>query len=128
MKENNGYSLLRNPRTNKGTAFTPEERTKYGLEGLLPAQVETLETQMLRINGQLNLIESPIHKYSYLSNLLETNETLFFNLIMNDPAKFLPLVYTPTVGEACEKFGHISRRVKGLFISINQKDHIKEIL
>ena len=70
----------------------------------------------------------PIHKYSYLTNLLETNETLFFNLIMNDPAKFLPLVYTPTVGEACEKFGHIARRVKGLFISINQKDHIKEIL
>jgi len=128
MKENNGYSLLRDPRTNKGTAFSPEERMKFGLEGLLPAQVETLETQMLRINGQLNLIESPIHKYSYLSNLLETNETLFFNLIMNDPAKFLPLVYTPTVGEACEKFGHISRRVKGLFISINQKDHIKEIL
>jgi malate dehydrogenase (oxaloacetate-decarboxylating)(NADP+) len=128
MEDKKGYSLLRNPRTNKGTAFTVEERMKYGLEGLLPAQVETLETQMLRINGQLDKIDLPIHKYSYLSNLLETNETLFFNLIMNDPAKFLPLVYTPTVGEACEKFGHISRRVKGLFISINQKDQIKEIL
>ena len=128
MKEKRGYSLLRDPRKNKGTAFTPEERKKYGLDGLLPAQVETLETQMLRVNGQLNQIDLPIHKYSYLSNLLETNETLFFNLIMNDPAKFLPLVYTPTVGEACEKFGHISRRLRGLFISINQKDHIKEIL
>jgi malate dehydrogenase (oxaloacetate-decarboxylating)(NADP+) len=128
MEDKKGYSLLRDPRTNKGTAFTVEERMKYGLEGLLPAQVETLETQMLRINGQLDKIDLPIHKYSYLSNLLETNETLFFNLIMNDPAKFLPLVYTPTVGEACEKFGHISRRVKGLFISINQKDRIKEIL
>ncbi len=128
MEEKTGYSLLRDPRKNKGTAFTIEERKKYGLEGLLPEQVESLETQMLRVNEQLNQIELPIHKYSYLSNLLETNETLFFNLIMNDPAKFLPLVYTPTVGEACEKFGHISRRVKGLFISINQKDHIKEIL
>jgi malate dehydrogenase (oxaloacetate-decarboxylating)(NADP+) len=128
MKKNTGYSLLRDPRKNKGTAFTLEERKKYSLEGLLPAQVETLETQMLRVNEQLNQIDLPIHKYSYLSNLLETNETLFFNLIMNDPAKFLPLVYTPTVGEACEKFGHISRRLRGLFISINQKDQIKEIL
>ncbi|MHC1777948.1 MAG: NAD-dependent malic enzyme [Lentimicrobium sp.] len=128
MKEKTGYSLIRDPRRNKGTAFTPEEREKYGLEGLLPAQVETLETQMLRVNGQLNQIDLPIHKYSYLINLLETNETLFFNLIINDPAKFLPLVYTPTVGEACEKFGHIARRVRGLFISITQKDRIKEIL
>jgi malate dehydrogenase (oxaloacetate-decarboxylating)(NADP+) len=128
MKENTGYSLLRDARRNKGTAFTIEERKKYGLEGLLPAQVETLETQMLRVNGQLNLIDSAINKYSYLTNLLETNETLFFNLIINDPAKFLPLVYTPTVGEACEKFGHIARRVRGLFISIDQKDHIREIL
>lgn len=128
MKESTGYELIRDPRRNKGTAFTLEERRKYGLEGLLPAQVETLETQMLRVNEQLNQIDLAIHKYSYLTNLLETNETLFFNLIINDPAKFLPLVYTPTVGEACEKFGHIARRVRGLFISIEQKDRIKEIL
>jgi malate dehydrogenase (oxaloacetate-decarboxylating)(NADP+) len=128
MKEKLGYSLLRDPRKNKGTAFTLEERKKYGLEGLLPEQVETLETQMLRINGQLDLIDVPINKYIYLTNLLNANQTLFFNLIMNDPAKFLPLVYTPTVGEACEKMGHISRGVKGLFISIHQKDRIKEIL
>jgi len=128
MQQKIGHSLLRNPRTNKGTAFTHEERKKYGLEGLLPAQVETLETQIDRVNEQLSLIDLPIHKYSYLVNLLETNETLFFKLIMNDPATYLPLIYTPTVGEACEKFGHISRRVRGLFISIDQKDHIKEIL
>jgi malate dehydrogenase (oxaloacetate-decarboxylating)(NADP+) len=128
MKGKTGYSLLHDPGKNKGTAFTREERKKFGLEGLLPEQVETLETQMLRVNEQLNQIDLPIHKYSYLTNLLESNETLFFNLIMNDPAKFLPLVYTPTVGEACEKFGHISRRVRGLFISINQKNHIREIL
>lgn len=128
MEKETGIALLRDPRRNKGTAFTLEERKKFGLEGLLPAQVESLETQMLRVKEQLNQIELPIHKYSYLSNLLETNETLFFNLIMNDPATFLPLVYTPTVGEACEKFGHISRRLRGLFISVEQKDHIKEIL
>jgi len=128
MKENKGYTLLRDPRKNKGTAFTLEERKKYGLEGLLPAQIETIETQMLRINEQLDQFELPINQYIYLANLLETNETLFFNLISNNPAKFLPLVYTPTVGEACEKLGHITRRTRGLFISINQKDHIKEIL
>ncbi|MCI4442748.1 MAG: NAD-dependent malic enzyme [Lentimicrobium sp.] len=128
MKESKGYSLLRDPRKNKGTAFTVEERKKYGLDGLLPTQVETIETQMLRVNEQLDLIEEPINKYVYLTTLLDTNETLFFDLIINNPAKFLPLVYTPTVGEACEKLGHISRRVRGLFISIEQKDHIKEIL
>lgn len=128
MKHRIGYMLLRNPRKNKGTAFNVEERKKYGLEGLLPAQVESLETQMLRVNNQLNQIDLPINKYSYLTNLLETNETLYFNLIMKDPVKYLPLVYTPTVGEACEKFGHISRRLRGLFISLEQKDRIKEIL
>jgi malate dehydrogenase (oxaloacetate-decarboxylating)(NADP+) len=128
MIENKGYSLLRDPRFNKGTAFTLEERKQYGLEGLLPEQIETIETQMFRVNEQLEQIVAPINKYIYLSNLLETNETLFFNLVSNDPAKFLPLVYTPTVGEACEKFGHITRRVRGVFISIHQKDRIKEIL
>jgi malate dehydrogenase (oxaloacetate-decarboxylating)(NADP+) len=126
--ENSGYSLLRNPRTNKDTAFTVEERKQSNIEGLLPEKIETIETQVLRIHGQLNQIELPIHKYSYLSNLLDTNETLFFKIISNDPATFLPLVYTPTVGEACQKFGHISRRSRGLFISINNKGRIKEIL
>jgi malate dehydrogenase (oxaloacetate-decarboxylating)(NADP+) len=89
MKEKTGYSLLRDPRKNKGTAFTIEERKKYGMAGLLPEQVETLETQMLRVNEQLNQIELPIHKYSYLTNLLETNEILFFNLIMNSSKKIM---------------------------------------
>jgi len=128
MEENKGYSLLRDPRFNKGTAFSLEERKKYNLEGLLPEQIESIETQIFRINEQLEQFDLPINKYIYLSNLLETNETLFFNLISNNPAKFLPIVYTPTVGEACEKLGHITRRVRGLFISIHQKDHIKEIL
>jgi len=128
MKEKKGYSLLRNPHSNKDTAFTLEERKLFHLEGLLPDKIETLETQILRIKGQLNQIELPIHKYSYLSNLLETNQTLLFKIISSEPAKFLPLVYTPTVGEACQKFGHILRRPRGLFISINQKGRIKEIL
>lgn len=128
MKEHIGYSIMRNARTNKGGAFTLEERKKYGLVGLLPDVVETLETQILRVNEQLDNFQRPINKYIYLMNLLETNETLFFKTISSKPSKFLPLVYTPTVGEACEKLGHLARRPRGLYISINQKDNIKEIL
>ena len=126
--EATGYSLLRDPRKNKGTAFSLEERKKYGLQGILPDAIETLETQIMRVNEQLENIETPINKYVYLSSLLDTNETLFFRTIISDPAKFLPLVYTPTVGEACQRFGHIARRPRGLFISIDQKDNIRTIL
>lgn len=128
MEDSIGHSILRNPRYNKGTAFTQDEREKFGLRGLLPDKVESLETQVLRVDEQLENFEKPINKYIYLMQLLETNETLFFKTIISDPAKFLPLVYTPTVGQACQEFGHISRRQRGLFISIDQKDHIKEIL
>lgn len=128
MKNDTGYSMLRNPRFNKGTAFTREEREKYGLLGMLPDKIETIETQILRVQEQLDNLEKPINKYIYLMQLLETNETLFFKAIISEPAKFLPLVYTPTVGEACQRLGHITRRPRGLYISIEQKDHIKEIL
>ena len=128
MEDYTGYQILRNPRLNKGTGFTKEERVKYGLTGLMPDTIETLETQILRVDEQLESFEKPINKYIYLMQLLETNETLFFKAISSEPAKFLPLVYTPTVGEACQQLGHISRRVRGLFISLEQKDEIKEIL
>ncbi len=123
-----GYSLLQDPLKNKGTAFSREERTRYGLSGLLPDTVETLETQVLRINEQVDHFEHPINKYVYLLQLLDNNETLFFKTIMQDPAKFMPLVYTPTVGEACQQFGHILRRPRGMYISINDRGNIKTIL
>ncbi len=123
-----GYSLLRDPRKNKGTAFTVEERKNYGLEGIIPDSIETIETQILRVNEQLESFDTPINKYIYLNNLLDSNETLFFRTIISNPSKFLPLVYTPTVGEACQRFGHIARRPRGLFISIEQKGNIKNIL
>ena len=128
MKDDTGYSMLRNPRYNKGTAFTREEREKYGLLGMLPDKIETIETQIMRVLEQLDNLEKPLNKYIYLMQLLETNETLFFKAIISEPAKFLPLVYTPTVGEACQRLGHITRRPRGLYISIDQKDHIKDIL
>jgi len=128
MNKNKGYSVLRNSRLNKGTAFTKKEREEYGLVGLLPDTVESIDTQIMRIQEQLEQCENPINKYIYLNQLLESNETLFFRTMMSDPAKYLPLVYTPTVGEACQRFGHIARQQRGLFISINQKDNIKSIL
>jgi malate dehydrogenase (oxaloacetate-decarboxylating)(NADP+) len=128
MEQHTGYSLLRDPRFNKGTAFSSEERRVLRLEGLLPDNIETLEVQVQRVREQVEEFERPINKYIYLSQLLDTNETLFFKTVASEPAKFLPLVYTPTVGEACQKFGHIARRPRGLFISIDRKDHIKEIL
>ena len=128
MENVSGHLVLRDSRNTKGTAFTKEEREELGLEGLLPINVETMETQILRIQEQLNQFDTPIGKYTYLSQLQDTNETLYFKTIMSDPATYLPIVYTPTVGEACEKFGHIARSPKGLFISINQKGRVKKIL
>ena len=128
MSQHTGRSIIRYPRKNKGTAFTLEEREKYGLIGLMPNTVESMETQIRRVHIQLDNFELPIQKYMYLTNLLDSNETLFFKTIISEPAKYLPLVYTPTVGEACERFGHIARQTRALFISIEQKDNIKELL
>ncbi len=92
MKRSAGIALLRDPHRNRGTAFTRKERQKYGLGGLLPDAIETMETQMLRVHGQVEHFRLPINKYIYLTTLLETNETLFFKAVMSDPAKYLPLV------------------------------------
>lgn len=123
-----GKELLRNPRLNKGTAFSQVERVKYGLEGMLPIKIETLDTQISRVMGQLKQYKTAIEKYIYLSQVQDINETLYYRVIKSAPATFLPLVYTPTVGEACEKFGHIARSPKGLYIAITQKDRIRTIL
>jgi malate dehydrogenase (oxaloacetate-decarboxylating)(NADP+) len=122
------FDLLRDPRKNKGTSFTREERDRYGLNGLLPGAIETIEIQAQRAHEQVSRLEKPINQYVYLLQLLDNNEKLFFRLLMNDPAKFMPLVYTPTVGEACQTFGHIFRRPRGIYISIKDKENIKPIL
>lgn len=128
MTNTTAFDLLRDPRKNKGTGFTRGERDRYGLNGLLPDAVETIEIQALRAHEQVGRLEKPINQYVYLLQLLDNNEKLFFKLLMNDPAKYMPLVYTPTVGEACQTFGHIFRRPRGIYISIKDKDHIKSIL
>lgn len=123
-----GYEILHDPRLNKGTGFTDKERDMYGLHGLLPNQVEDIEQQIIRVNEQVDHFKESINKYVYLIQLLDNNQTLFFRTIMDNPVKYFPLIYTPTVGEACQKFGHIFRRPRGLYISIKDKDNIREIL
>ncbi len=123
-----GYNILRDPSLNKGNAFTGDERLDYGLRGLLPNIVETIDMQIQRVEEQVDQFPLPINKYIYLMQLLDNNQTLFYRTIMKDPAKYFPIVYTPTVGEACQKFGHILRRPRGLYISIADRGHIREII
>jgi malate dehydrogenase (oxaloacetate-decarboxylating)(NADP+) len=123
-----GLALLRDPQLNKSTAFTEAEREALGLLGLLPAGIDSEETQLQRVHLQLAKKPNDLEKYIYLSQLQDTDETLFYRVLMSDPAQFLPLVYTPTVGEACLQFGHIIRRPKGLYLSIKRKGRVREIL
>ncbi|HYA35663.1 MAG TPA: NAD-dependent malic enzyme [Candidatus Binataceae bacterium] len=123
-----GVDLIRNPHRNKFTAFSESERAAGGLEGLVPECVESLDTQLQRALHQLEQRVSPLEKYQYLCDLQDIDQTLFYKLLTSDPARFLPLVYTPTVGEACLQFSHIMRRSKGLYVSINRKGSIREIL
>ena len=123
-----GYDLLHHARLNKGTAFTEAERHAYGLEGLLPAAVSTMEWQVARRRTEIANLGDDLQKYLVLSDLQARNETLFFAVVMSDPATYMPLVYTPTVGEACQKFGHIFREARGMFLPISARGRVREIL
>jgi malate dehydrogenase (oxaloacetate-decarboxylating)(NADP+) len=123
-----GYDLLRDPRLNKGTAFTEEERRKYRLQGLLPPAVTNMELQAARRHTEIANLGDDLQKYLVLSDLQARNETLFYAVVMSDPATYMPLVYTPTVGEACQKFAHIFREARGMFLPISARGRIREIL
>ncbi len=123
-----GYALLRNPRTNEGTAFSEVERRNLGLEGLLPPVPTTLERQVARIHAQLATLDNDLQKYLALSDLQARNETLYYAVLMSDPAAFMPIVYTPTVGEASQKFDHIFHTARGLYLPISAKGRIKQLL
>jgi malate dehydrogenase (oxaloacetate-decarboxylating)(NADP+) len=123
-----GYELLHNPRLNKGTAFTEAERRALGLEGLLPPRVSTLELQVARTHEELANLDNDLQKYLLLSDLQARNETLFYAVLMSDPATFMPLVYTPTVGEACQKFDHIFRASRGVYLPITARGRLKSLL
>lgn len=123
-----GSILLENPLLNKGLAFTQEERAAFNLNGLLPDQVETIKEQTERAWAQFCHFKRDISKHVYLRNIQDTNETLFYNLVRAHLSEILPIIYTPTVGEACEHFSDIYRRPRGLFISWPNRHHIDEML
>ncbi len=123
-----GYDLLRDPRLNKGTAFTEAERRAFGLEGLLPPAMINIELQVARRHAEIANLDDDLQKYLVLSDLQARNETLFYAVLMSDPATYMPLVYTPTVGEACQKFAHIFRSARGMFLPISARSRVREIL
>jgi malate dehydrogenase (oxaloacetate-decarboxylating)(NADP+) len=123
-----GYELLHNPRLNRGTAFTEAERRAHRLEGLLPPRVSPLELQVARTHEELGNLDNDLQKYVLLSDLQARNETLFYAVLMSDPATFMPLVYTPTVGEACQKFDHIFRATRGVYLPITARGRLKSLL
>jgi len=123
-----GIDLLQDPSLNKSTAFTEAERQALGLVGLIPEVTETQEQQLQRVMMQLSKKDTDLDRYIYLMNLLDHNETLFYRTVMSDPARFLPIVYDPTIGEACLKFGHIYRQARGMYLSLTRRGKVKEIL
>src|SRR3984885_3800434 len=123
-----GIELLQDASLNKSTAFTESERQSLGIVGLVPDVTETEDLQLSRVMMQLGHKSTDFDRYIYLINLLDHNETLFYRTVMSDPARFLPIVYDPTIAEACLKFGHIYRRARGLYLSITRKEHGKEVL
>jgi malate dehydrogenase (oxaloacetate-decarboxylating)(NADP+) len=123
-----GISLLGDPTRNKGTAFTAEERRRYGLEGFLPHTVENLDRQVERVMGHLDAKSTDLERYIYLIGLSDRNETLFYRAVMSDPARFIPILYDPTVADACLAFGHIYRRARGMYITRDMKGRIAEVL
>jgi malate dehydrogenase (oxaloacetate-decarboxylating) len=123
-----GQALLDNSVFNKGSAFTEEERDLYGLRGLLPPHVDTLEEQVSRAYGAYREASGDLQKHIFLRQLQDTNEVLFYRLLLGHIEEMLPIVYTPTVGLACEQFSHIYRRPRGLFISYPNRGNIRKIL
>jgi malate dehydrogenase (oxaloacetate-decarboxylating)(NADP+) len=123
-----GIDLLHDPALNKSTGFTEAERQALGLVGLVPDVTESEDLQLRRVMLQLSHKNTDLERYIYLVNLLDHDETLFYRTIMSDPARFLPIVYDPTIGEACLKFGHIFRGPRGMYLPITRRGHVKEVL
>jgi malate dehydrogenase (oxaloacetate-decarboxylating)(NADP+) len=123
-----GAALLNDPIRNKGTAFSSEERRRYGLDGFLPHSVENLDRQVERVMEHLDAKPTDLERYVYLVGLSDRNETLFYRAVMSDPARFIPILYDPTVADACLAFGHIYRRARGMYITRDMKGRIADVL
>ncbi|MDH3993490.1 MAG: oxaloacetate-decarboxylating malate dehydrogenase, partial [Gammaproteobacteria bacterium] len=123
-----GVKILHDPVHNKGTAFTDAERDKLGLRGLLPPRVCSPAEQELRVIGNIRNKATDLERYLFLVSLQDRNETLFYRVLINHIEELMPLIYTPTVGKACQHFSHIYRRPRGLYISLQERGRIREIL
>ncbi|XP_030968097.1 NADP-dependent malic enzyme isoform X1 [Quercus lobata] len=123
-----GYSLLRDPHHNKGLAFTIRERDAHFLRGLLPPTVASQDLQVKKMMHNIRQYQVPLQKYMAMMDLQERNQRLFYKLLIDNVEELLPIVYTPTVGEACQKYGSIFMRPQGLFISLKEKGKILEVL
>ena len=128
ISDKHGMDLLQDPSLNKSTAFSEAEKQALGLVGLLPDVTESMDLQLNRVRMQLGAKTTDLERYIYLINLLDHDETLFYRTIMSDPAYFLPIVYDPTIGEACLKFGHIYRQTRGMYLSMARRGKVKEVL
>ncbi|AES67931.2 NADP-dependent malic enzyme-like protein [Medicago truncatula] len=123
-----GYTLLRDPHFNKGLAFTEKERDAHYLRGLLPPTTIPQETQVRKMIQHIRQYQVPLQRYMAMMDLQERNERLFYKLLIDHVEELLPIVYTPTVGEACQKYGDIFMRPQGLYISLKEKGRIQEVL
>jgi malate dehydrogenase (oxaloacetate-decarboxylating)(NADP+) len=123
-----GTALLRDPTLNKGTAFSDRERDVLGLRGLLPPHVSTQDEQLARVLENFRRLQTPLSKYIMLSSLLDRNEALFFRVVMDHADTMMPIIYTPTVGLACQQFGHIYRRPRGLFVTAADRGRISQVM
>ncbi len=119
-----GVALLRDPLLNKGTAFTEAERAALGLKGLLPPHVFTIEEQVGRVLENYRRKENDVERYIHLVSLQDRNETLFYRVLTDNLEAMMPIVYTPTVGQACQQFGHLFRRARGLYISYADRGNV----
>ena len=123
-----GADILYDPVLNKGTAFTEAERDLLGLRGLLPPRVMTIEEQLARVLPGVRAKRTPLEQYTYLLSLHDRNVTLFYRLVVDHLEEFMPVLYTPTVGEACEEWGRIFRRSRGLYITPEDRGRVAEVL
>src|SRR5258708_36812128 len=123
-----GTALLNDPVHNRGTGFTEEDRPPLHLEGLLPAAVDEMPTQLKRVLGHLSAKPTSLEQYIYLQDLCDRNETLFYATLMSDPARFVPIVYDPTIAQACLTYGHIYRRPQGMYLNKRLKRRFAAVL
>jgi malate dehydrogenase (oxaloacetate-decarboxylating)(NADP+) len=125
---NYGVKILHDPIRNKGTAFTEADREALNLTGLLPPRVHSPAEQEQRVLGNIRSKTNDLDKYLYLISLQDRNETLFYRVVMNNIEEMMPLIYTPTVGQACQEFQHVFRRSRGFYVSSRDRGNIKNIL